>query len=112
MRTIGVFVAAAAFAVMGSAVAQTPGSNAAPPPAEAPPAMGAASTAPPGRSPEVGSPLLPATDAGLDKVAADGVSTRTVPARPCSTAARESDGTTTCIGIPGPVRNPANGGRE
>jgi hypothetical protein len=30
----------------------------------------------------------------------DGVSTRIVPARPCSVAARETDGTTTCVGIP------------
>jgi len=37
---------------------------------------------------------------GLDKVAPDGVSTKTVRAVRCSTAARETDGTTTCIGIP------------
>ena len=111
MRTVGIFVAAAAFAVTGSAaVAQTTGSNTAPPPVVASP--GAAGTPPLGNPPEVGSPLLLASDAGLDKVAADGVSTRTVPAAPCSTAARETDGTTTCIGIPGPVRNRANGGRE
>jgi hypothetical protein len=33
-------------------------------------------------------------------VADDGISTKTVKARPCGTAARETDGTTTCIGIP------------
>lgn len=113
MRTVGIFVAAAAFAVTGSAaVAQTAGSNTAPPPAAASPSPGAAGTPPLGNPPEVGSPLLPATDAGLDKVAADGVSTRTVPAVPCGKAARETDGFTTCIGIPGPVKNPVNGGRE
>lgn len=41
---------------------------------------------------------------GLDKVGPDGISTKVVRAVPCSTAARETDGTTTCIGIPGPVR--------
>ena len=38
---------------------------------------------------------------GLATIAADGVSTKIVPARPCSRAARETDGTTTCVGIPG-----------
>jgi hypothetical protein len=33
-------------------------------------------------------------------VASDGISTETVKAVPCSTVARETDGTTTCIGIP------------
>jgi hypothetical protein len=47
-------------------------------------------------------PLISRTDTGLDKVANDGVSTKTVPAVPCGTAARETDGTTTCVGIPGP----------
>jgi hypothetical protein len=37
---------------------------------------------------------------GLAKPSADGTSTKIVPARPCSTAARETDGTTTCVGIP------------
>jgi hypothetical protein len=36
---------------------------------------------------------------GLAVLAADGVSTRTVAARPCGLAAHETDGTTTCIGI-------------
>src|SRR5450631_1740841 len=36
---------------------------------------------------------------GLAKSAPDG-STRIVPARSCSTAAKETDGTTTCVGIP------------
>jgi len=37
---------------------------------------------------------------GLNKVAPDGVSTRTVKAVPCGTVARETDGSTTCVGIP------------
>ena len=45
---------------------------------------------------------------GLDKVGPDGISTKVVKAAPCSTAARETDGTTTCIGIPGPVRGGDN----
>jgi hypothetical protein len=55
-----------------------------------------------GIAPEPGSPLNPQSDAGLAKEAADGT-TKMVPAVPCSTAARETDGTTTCVGISGPV---------
>ena len=45
---------------------------------------------------------LPQSSAGpgLNTVAPDGVSTRTVKAVPCGTVARETDGTTTCVGIP------------
>jgi hypothetical protein len=39
------------------------------------------------------------TGPGLDVAAPDG-STKTVKAAPCSAAARETDGTTTCVGIP------------
>src|SRR5258707_13118584 len=53
-----------------------------------------------GTVPEVGGPLISGSDTGLNKVADDGVSTKTVGAVPCSKAARETDGTTTCIGIP------------
>jgi hypothetical protein len=53
-----------------------------------------------GAAPPPGGAYLPARDTGLDKVADDGVSTKTVRAVPCSTAARETDGTTTCVGIP------------
>jgi hypothetical protein len=45
---------------------------------------------------------------GRDEVGPDGISTRVVRAAPCSTAARETDGTTTCIGIPGPARGGDN----
>jgi hypothetical protein len=54
-------------------------------------------------APAPGAVPLPEIDTGpgLDKVAPpDGVSTKTVRAVPCSAAARETDGTTTCIGIP------------
>jgi len=53
-------------------------------------------------APEPGSPLNPQSVGGVAKEAADG-STRMVPAVRCSTAARETDGTTTCIGLSGPV---------
>jgi hypothetical protein len=65
-----------------------------------------------GAPPEVGGPWHPASDAGVDKVASDGVSTVTVPAVPCSTAARETDGTTTCIGIPDSANRARAGARE
>jgi hypothetical protein len=41
-----------------------------------------------------------ASGPGLAETGPDG-STKIVPARPCSAAAHETDGTTTCIGIPG-----------
>jgi hypothetical protein len=41
----------------------------------------------------------PGSTVGMSRPAPDG-STKIVPARPCSSAARETDGTTTCIGIP------------
>jgi hypothetical protein len=83
---------AVAFAVLGSAAfAQT----------NAPKGDTGASAPAPGAP---GSQRVPLpeidTGPGLDKVAPDGVSTKTVKAVPCSTAARETDGTTTCIGIP------------
>jgi hypothetical protein len=100
MRAIFV---AAAFALLASAAfAQTPSSSTVAPPAASP--STGVGTPPPGGPPEVGGPLLPATDAGWDRVAPDGLSTQTVPAVPCGKAARETDGTTTCIGIPGPIR--------
>jgi hypothetical protein len=42
----------------------------------------------------------PGSRTGLAKPADDGVSTKIIPARPCITAAKETDGTTTCVGIP------------
>jgi hypothetical protein len=58
--------------------------------------------------PQPGGPLLPNSQTGRDIVASDGVSTETVRAVPCSTAARGTDGTTTCIGIPERRRRSAN----
>jgi hypothetical protein len=107
MRVI--FVAAAFALLASTAFSQTSGPNTAAPPAAALPSTGVAGNPPLGGPPEVGGPLLPATDAGWDRVAPDGVSTRTVPAVPCSRAARETDGTTTCIGIPGPIRSVRGG---
>jgi hypothetical protein len=59
-----------------------------------------------GAAPELGGPLLPGRDTGLDTVAEDGISTKTIRAVPCSIAARETDGTTTCVGIPDQGRTP------
>jgi hypothetical protein len=72
---------------------QATGTPGAPPPAVSPPPIG-------GAAPLPGTPLLPNTTTGLDKVGDDGVSTKTVKAVPCSTTARETDGFTTCVGIP------------
>jgi hypothetical protein len=99
MRIV-IFSAAAAMAVLGpGAFAQTDtpkGYTGAYAPAGTPPTL---------VSPEP----LPQVDTGpgLDVAAPDG-STRTVKAIPCSTAAHETDGTTTCIGIPGLIRGGAN----
>jgi hypothetical protein len=50
---------------------------------------------------------------GLNTVGPDGVSTRTVKAVPCGTVARETDGTTTCVGIPDQAsRNQSSGRRR
>jgi hypothetical protein len=89
--------------VSGAALAQqTTGTvgNGSPPAAVAPPPAMPLTA---GAAPEVGGPLISQPGPGLDQVASDGVSTKTVRAVPCSTAAHETDGTTTCIGIPGPV---------
>lgn len=46
-------------------------------------------------------PLLQSSGGpGLNVIASDGVSTRSVKAVPCSVSARETDGSTTCVGIP------------
>lgn len=68
-----------------------------PPATAAPPSSGVSTV---GVAPPVGSPQYPGTSVGLNKVGDDGVSTKTVKAVPCSTAARETDGSTTCVGIP------------
>jgi hypothetical protein len=105
MRKITLFVATCLTLIPFAASAQqtpgTVGSN--PPPAgdiASPPTMGIGAPPRVEATPQPGSPLLPGTQTGLDKVAEDGVSTKTVKAVPCSTFARETDGTTTCVGIP------------
>jgi|ERR1700733_9552515 hypothetical protein len=95
MRSIALSVAASLALVSSVAFAQQTPDIGAPPPAMMPPTAGAA--------PQVGGPLISHSDTGLNKVAEDGVSTKTVRAVGCSVAARETDGTSTCIGIPGPV---------
>ncbi len=47
----------------------------------------------------------PFSPTGLARPGPDGVSTVIVAARPCGLAAHETDGTTTCIGIPNKSRN-------
>jgi hypothetical protein len=59
--------------------------------------------APPGTPPtpySTGPLPLSTAGPGLNTVAPDGVSTKAVKAVPCGTAARETDGFTTCVGIP------------
>ena len=79
-----------------AALAQQTTGNAPPAPA----APSASVPAPGSEAPQPGDPLYPDSRTGLDKVAKDGISTEVVKAAPCSAAARETDGTTTCIGIP------------
>jgi hypothetical protein len=95
MRSIALSVTASLALVSSMAFAQQAPEIGAPAPAMMPPTTGAA--------PQVGGPLISESDTGLNKVAEDGVSTKTVRAVGCSIAARETDGTSTCIGIPGPV---------
>jgi hypothetical protein len=45
---------------------------------------------------------------GLNVVGPNGA-TKVVKAVPCSTAARGTDGSTTCVGIPGPIRSGDSG---
>jgi hypothetical protein len=68
-----------------------------PPAAQTAPATGLPVS---GAAPVVGTPQYPGTTVGLDKVGDDGVSTKTVTAVPCGTAAKETDGSSTCVGIP------------
>ena len=107
MRRIALVAAVAATMLPSAGFAQQlPGTVESSPPAStvgvAPPATGTAAPQLPtaGAAPEVGGPLLPGSQTGRDVVDSDGVSTKTVKAVPCSTVARETDGTTTCIGIP------------
>jgi len=101
MRNI--IIAATVVMLSSSAWAQTPtttttGDAIASPPAASPPPSNVPITT--GSAPVVGSPQNPGTTVGLSRTADDGVSTDTVRAVPCTTSARETDGSTTCIGIP------------
>jgi hypothetical protein len=102
MRRITLIAAAAVTMLpLAGFAQQTTGTAGSSPPSTlelAPPATGAAAN--PNLVPQPGGPLLPNSQTGRDIVASDGVSTETVRAVPCSTAARGTDGTTTCIGIP------------
>jgi hypothetical protein len=88
---VAITAAVLSLLLISNASAQTPS----PPPAEPKVSAG-------GMAPEPGSPLNPQSVGGVAREAADG-STRMVPAVPCSTAARSTDGTTTCIGLRGPI---------
>jgi hypothetical protein len=74
-----------------------------PPPALGPPPLAGAGPAqlngasPPPPLPATGT--LPSTSPGSNQVSDDEISTKRVKAAPCGTAARETDGVTTCIGI-------------
>lgn len=97
MRTPILLAGAASFLLSATAFAQVAGTVAVPP--DSPPAVSGTVVPPPA----TGDLPMPRPDVGLDKVAGDGVSTKVVPAVPCSTSARGTDGTTTCVGVPGPV---------
>jgi hypothetical protein len=65
-----------------------------------PPITGQSSPVAPVAVQGIAAQTLVTPQTGLAKVAEDGVSTKIVRAKPCSAAARETDGTTTCVGIP------------
>ena len=93
MRKIAFAIVVTSAMVPGAGFAQqAPGTAATSPP---PPAT----ALPHDVAPQPGDPLYPGSDTGFDRVASDGISTKTVRAIPCSTAARETDGFTTCVGI-------------
>jgi hypothetical protein len=76
-----------------------------------PPATGAGAASPPVTGQAQPNPVAPkavegvaeqspSSTVGRAEPGPDGVSTKTVAPKPCSTAAHETDGTTTCVGIP------------
>lgn len=97
MRSI--IIAATLVLLSSSAWAQQHSDAIATPPAAAAPPSSVPIT---GSAPVVGSPQNPGTTIGMSRSADDGESTETVKAVPCSRSARETDGSTTCIGIPEP----------
>src|SRR5260370_31605273 len=102
MRRVTLIAAVAATMLpLAGFAQQTTGTAGSPPPSTlelAPSATGTQGN--PNLVPQPGGPLLPNSQTGRDIVASDGISTETVRAVPCSTAASGTDGTTTCIGIP------------
>jgi hypothetical protein len=108
------FILASAL-LCSTAFAQTPASSTPPLLGSTPPPPGpampppTADTAPAGVVLPGGNPVLLRTDTGLNRVADDGVSTKTIPAVPCSPYAKETDGSTTCVGLPGPTESSVNG---
>jgi hypothetical protein len=82
------------------APAATPSREAPSVQAKQPPSSGA--PAPTDTPPQASSGTLPvvSTGPGLISVGPDGISTKTVKAVPCGLVARETDGFTTCVGIP------------
>jgi hypothetical protein len=91
-----VVLSSSAWAQQQTPTAPTGDAVATPPAAAAPPP----SVPITGSAPVVGSPQNPGTTVGMSRTADDGVSTETVRAVPCSRSAHETDGSTTCIGIP------------
>jgi hypothetical protein len=100
MNRFAVSLAIVSNLVLAPAVAQTSDPKpVAPTPA---PSATAVTPAPAGVVLPGGNPVITRTQTGLNKTGNDGVSTITVPAVPCSKFARETDGFTTCIGVPNP----------
>ena len=97
------FALAQGGAVLDSGAAAAPNGlpDGAPPSiSAAPPPPITGQSAPPAQSAVQGiAEEAPSSTVGMSRPAPDG-STKIVPARRCSKAARETDGTTTCIGIP------------
>jgi hypothetical protein len=99
---IGFFIAAVFALSLNPAFAQSAIPDGAPPLTPlAPPALGGPGPAQlNGVAPPPATGMLPSTTPGSYQVDNDGISKKAVKAAPCSTAARETDGFTTCIGIP------------
>lgn len=101
-----ILIAAASLTILPlSAMAQQAPAGS-PPAVTLPPPPSSTPSAPGGDiSPKPGSPLFPGKQTGFDVVDSDGISTKTIKAIPCAKFARETDGFTTCVGIPeAPVR--------
>jgi len=99
--SFSVAVAHIVFASFPAFAQQTPGTpGESPPPAMTAPPSAAAPTV--GAAPAMGPPPLPAASAG--KAPEEMVPLTPVKAAPCSVSARETDGTTTCIGLPSESR--------